>query len=62
MERRWHDVELIAGLLLKHGRITPEIDEVLPLEAVEEGRGSNENLKEETERKRSEEVQRTNCR
>jgi ATP-dependent Zn protease len=30
LERRWHDVELIAGLLLKHGRITPEmIDEVL---------------------------------
>lgn len=35
--RRWHDVELIAGLLLKQGRITPEmIDEVLLLEAVEE--------------------------
>lgn len=30
LERRWHDVELIAGLLLKHGRITPEmIDKVL---------------------------------
>jgi ATP-dependent Zn protease len=30
LERRWHDVELIAGLLLKHGRITPEmIDEAL---------------------------------
>jgi hypothetical protein len=25
LERRWHDVELIAGLLLKHGRITPEM-------------------------------------
>jgi ATP-dependent Zn protease len=37
LERRWRDVELIAGLLLKHGRITPEmIDEVLLLEAVEE--------------------------
>jgi ATP-dependent Zn protease len=37
LERRWHDVELIAELLLKHGRITPEmIDEVLLLEAVEE--------------------------
>lgn len=23
LERRWHDVELIAGLLMKHGRITP---------------------------------------
>ena len=34
LERRWHDVELIAGLLLKHGRITPEmIDEVLLLAA-----------------------------
>ena len=22
LERRWHDVELIAGLLLKRGRIT----------------------------------------
>ena len=31
LERLWHDVELIAGLLLKHGRITSEmIDEVLP--------------------------------
>jgi hypothetical protein len=30
LERRWHDVELIAGLLLKHGRIMPEmIDDVL---------------------------------
>jgi hypothetical protein len=30
LDRRWHDVELIAGLLLKHGRITPEmIDDVL---------------------------------
>jgi ATP-dependent Zn protease len=29
LERRWHDVELIAGLLLTHRRITPEmIDEV----------------------------------
>ena len=29
LERRWHDVELIAELLLKHKRITPEmIDEV----------------------------------
>jgi ATP-dependent Zn protease len=38
LERRWHDVELIAGLLLKLGRITPEmIDEVLLLEAVEAG-------------------------
>jgi hypothetical protein len=25
LEQRWHDVELIAGLLLKHGRITPEM-------------------------------------
>ena len=33
LERRWHDVELIAGLLLKHGRITSEmIEEVLLLE------------------------------
>ena len=30
LERRWHDVELIAGLLLQYGRITPEvIDKVL---------------------------------
>ncbi len=37
LERCWRDVELIAGLLLKHGRITPEmIDEVLLLAAVEE--------------------------
>jgi hypothetical protein len=37
LERRWHDAELIAGLLLKHGRITPAmIDEVLLLEIVEE--------------------------
>ena len=41
LERRWHDVELIAGLLLKQGRITPEmIDEVLHLEAVGEKGGS----------------------
>jgi len=33
LERRWHDVELIAGLLLKQGRITSEmIEEVLLLE------------------------------
>jgi hypothetical protein len=39
-ERRWHDVGLIAGLLLKQGRITQEmIDEVLLLEAVEEEGG-----------------------
>lgn len=25
LERRWHDVELISGLLLKQGRITPEM-------------------------------------
>jgi hypothetical protein len=44
LERRWHEVELIAGLLLKRGRITPEmIDEVLLLAAP------NENLKEEKE-------------
>jgi hypothetical protein len=44
LERRWHDAELIPGLLLKHGRITPEIiDEVLLLEAVEEEGGANEN-------------------
>lgn len=50
LDRRWHDVELIAGLLLKHGRITPEMmDEVLVLEAVDEESGSAENLKEETE-------------
>jgi ATP-dependent Zn protease len=37
LERRWHDVELIAGLLLKHGRITPEMIEVVLLsEDVEE--------------------------
>jgi ATP-dependent Zn protease len=41
LDQRWHDVELIAELLLKHGRITPEmIDEVLFLEAVEEEGGS----------------------
>ncbi len=44
LERRWHDVELIAGLLLKHGRITPEmIDEVLLLMAVEEEGGKPSN-------------------
>jgi hypothetical protein len=37
LERRWHDAEIIAGLLLKHGRIAPEmIDEVLLLEISEE--------------------------
>jgi len=40
LERRWHHVELIARLLLKHGRITPEmIDEVLLLEAAVEEEG-----------------------
>lgn len=43
LERRWQDVELVAGLLLKRGRITPEmIDEVLILEAVEEEGGSTQ--------------------
>jgi hypothetical protein len=38
--RRWQSVELIAGLLLKQGRITPEmIDEVLLLEAAVEEEG-----------------------
>ena len=39
LERRWHDVELVAGLLLKHGQITPEmIDEAFlnkPVEIIE---------------------------
>ena len=44
LERRWHHVKLIAGLLLKHGRITPEmIDEVLLLEAAEEDGGKPSN-------------------
>jgi len=36
LERRWHDVERIAELLLKHRQVTPEmIDEVLLLRVVE---------------------------
>jgi ATP-dependent Zn protease len=44
LERRWHHVELIARLLLKQGRITPEmIDEVLLLEAAVEEEGGEPN-------------------
>ncbi len=40
LERRWHDVERIAELLLKNERITPDmIADVSPLESVEEEEG-----------------------